>query len=135
VYPFVFLDAIHYKVKENHQYVTKAAYVVLGIHGGGGSASFHYISRPLLTTEEVKKVVRPHQLVLSRHDPAILYAPDISKTIFNEMLGMGDKEHNIRLSIIRNDRRAERYIRAPQLWGVWKAYEHQPVPQGVPTLT
>ena len=31
VYPFVFMDAIHYKVKENHQYVTKAAYVVLGI--------------------------------------------------------------------------------------------------------
>lgn len=31
VYPFVFLDAIHYKVKENHAYVTKAAYVVLGI--------------------------------------------------------------------------------------------------------
>ncbi len=31
VYPFVFLDAIHYKVKENHQYVTKASYVVLGI--------------------------------------------------------------------------------------------------------
>jgi transposase-like protein len=29
VYPFVFMDAIHYKVKENHQYVTKAAYVVL----------------------------------------------------------------------------------------------------------
>ena len=31
VYPFVFLDAIHYKVKENHQFQTKAAYVVLGI--------------------------------------------------------------------------------------------------------
>ena len=31
VYPFVFLDAIHYKVKENHQYQTKAAYVVLGV--------------------------------------------------------------------------------------------------------
>ncbi len=31
VYPFVFLDAIHYKVKKNHQYQTKAAYVVLGI--------------------------------------------------------------------------------------------------------
>lgn len=28
VYPFVFMDAIHYKVKENHRYVTKAAYVV-----------------------------------------------------------------------------------------------------------
>lgn len=35
VYPFVFLDAIHYKVKENHQYVTKAAYVVLGINRDG----------------------------------------------------------------------------------------------------
>ncbi len=31
VYPFVFLDAIHYKVKENHQCQTKTAYVVLGI--------------------------------------------------------------------------------------------------------
>ena len=30
VYPFVFLDAIHYKVKQDHQYQTKAAYVVLG---------------------------------------------------------------------------------------------------------
>jgi transposase-like protein len=35
IYPFVFLDAIHYKVKENHQYVTKAAYVVLGINTDG----------------------------------------------------------------------------------------------------
>ncbi len=31
VYPFVFMDAIHYKVREDHHYVTKAAYVVLGI--------------------------------------------------------------------------------------------------------
>ena len=31
VYPFIFMDAIHYKVKENHQYIIKAAYVVLGI--------------------------------------------------------------------------------------------------------
>ena len=31
VYPFVFLDAIYYKVKQDHQYQTKAAYVVLGI--------------------------------------------------------------------------------------------------------
>ena len=31
VYPFIFMDAIHYKVKEDHRYETKAAYVVLGI--------------------------------------------------------------------------------------------------------
>ena len=36
IYPFVFMDAIHYKVKENNQYVTKAAYVVLGITLEGG---------------------------------------------------------------------------------------------------
>ena len=36
VYPFVFMDAIHYKVKEDHQYITKAAYVVLGINMEGG---------------------------------------------------------------------------------------------------
>ena len=35
IYPFVFMDAIHYKVKENHQYVTKAAYAVLGINMDG----------------------------------------------------------------------------------------------------
>ena len=35
VYPFVFMDAIHYKVKENHQYVTKTTYVVLGINMDG----------------------------------------------------------------------------------------------------
>ena len=35
VYPFIFMDAIHYKVKENHQYITKAAYIVLGIQMDG----------------------------------------------------------------------------------------------------
>lgn len=35
VYPFVFMDAIHYKVKEDHRYITKAAYVVLGIQMDG----------------------------------------------------------------------------------------------------
>lgn len=35
VYPFVFMDAIHYKVKEDHQIITKAAYVVLGVTQDG----------------------------------------------------------------------------------------------------
>ena len=30
-YPLVFIDAIHYKIREDHQVVTKAAYVILGI--------------------------------------------------------------------------------------------------------
>lgn len=31
IYPFIFMDAIHYKVKQDHQYVSKAAYAVLGV--------------------------------------------------------------------------------------------------------
>jgi len=31
VYPFVFLDAIHYKVKEDGRYISKAFYTVLGV--------------------------------------------------------------------------------------------------------
>jgi len=31
VYPFIWLDAIHYKIKEEGRYVTKAVYTVLGI--------------------------------------------------------------------------------------------------------
>ncbi|MEC9491120.1 IS256 family transposase [Flexistipes sp.] len=32
VYPFVWLDAIHYKIKENGRYVNKAVYTILGIN-------------------------------------------------------------------------------------------------------
>lgn len=32
VYPFVFMDAIHYKIKENGKYVNKAVYTILGIN-------------------------------------------------------------------------------------------------------
>ena len=35
VYPFVFLDAIHYKVKEEGRYIAKAFYTVLGVRVDG----------------------------------------------------------------------------------------------------
>jgi putative transposase len=34
-YPFVFMDAIHYKVKQNNRIVSKAAYVVIGVDEDG----------------------------------------------------------------------------------------------------
>jgi transposase-like protein len=34
-YPFIFMDAIHYKIRDNHQVVSKAAYVVLGVNAEG----------------------------------------------------------------------------------------------------
>ena len=35
VYPFVFMDAIHYKVKEDFKIKNKAAYVILGVNKDG----------------------------------------------------------------------------------------------------
>ena len=106
-------------------YTTKSPNLSAPLEGTrGGSASFNYTSRPLLTPEEVKKIMRPYQLVQSRSDPALLYGPDISKTLFNKMLGMGDENHNVSLSIKRHGRRPERRIRAPQLWGIWDKYRN-----------
>ena len=34
-YPFIFMDAIRYKLRENHQIISKAAYVVLGVNADG----------------------------------------------------------------------------------------------------
>ena len=35
VYPFVFLDAIHYKIKEDGRYISKAFYTILGVRVDG----------------------------------------------------------------------------------------------------
>jgi transposase-like protein len=35
IYPFVWLDAIHYKIKENGKYVSKAVYTILGVRLDG----------------------------------------------------------------------------------------------------
>ena len=35
VYPFVWLDAIHYKIKENGRYTSKAVYTILGVNIDG----------------------------------------------------------------------------------------------------
>lgn len=35
IYPFVFLDAVHFKVREDNRVVSKAAYVVLGVNADG----------------------------------------------------------------------------------------------------
>ena len=35
VYPFVFIDAVHFSVKEDSRIVKKAAYIVLGINDEG----------------------------------------------------------------------------------------------------
>jgi type IV secretion system protein VirD4 len=89
-------------------------------------SSSHNISltgRELLTSGEIKKIKRPYSLVTSRNDPAIHYAPDLSKWYFNTLLGMGDEEHNRRIRLARENLRPARKVTGnPELWGIWDKY-------------
>ena len=89
--------------------------------GGNSSASYNLTGRDLLTPEEICRIDRPWQLVMSRADPAVMFAPDISQTFFNDLYGMGDIEHNKRL---RKYRDAQRPVRASTVsyWDGYKAY-------------
>lgn len=78
--------------------------------GGNVSTSYNLTGRNLLEISEIKQLNRPYQLVTSRNSPGVFYAPDISETIFNKLLGMGDKKHNIALTQKRGERREARNI-------------------------
>lgn len=89
--------------------------------GGQSSASYNFTGRDLLTPEELRRIRRPWQLVMSRADPAVMYAPDISKTFFNTLYGMGSKDHNQKLRIYRNNQRPTRTA-AVSYWDGYKKY-------------
>lgn len=74
----------------------------------GESASYSLTGRDLLTVDEIKRIKRPYQLVMSSVDPCIMYAPDLSKTIFNDLLGLGSKRHNSKVIELRQGRRISR---------------------------
>jgi len=95
-----------------------------GSTGGNMSASYNFTGRDLLMPGEIKKITRPYQLVTSNSDPAIMYAPDISKTVFNEMFGLGSKEHNLQVIMARQARRPERKPE-PKYWGIWEFYTNR----------
>ena len=64
----------------------------------GGSGGYGLTGRRLLMPEEIGRLDRPYQLVSARGGRhAVLYAPDISQTPLNRLLGMGGQEHNRRL--------------------------------------
>lgn len=91
-------------------------------------SSSHSVSlseRKLLNTDEVRRVKRPYQIITSRNHPAMMYAPDLSKWLFNKMLGLGDEEHNRR---VREERENKRPIitdvkQEILLWNIWVYYQ------------
>ncbi len=90
-------------------------------------SSSHNISltgRELLTPDEIKKIKRPYSLVTSRNDPAVFYAPDLTKWYFNTLLGLGNKEHNRLVRMARENLRPGRNVSPKlELWGIWDAYK------------
>lgn len=93
-----------------------------GSTGGNASASYNLTGRDLLMPDEIKRIKRPYQMVTSRAAPCIMYAPDLSKTIWNDMLGLGDESHNSQVIMSRNTRRPIRKIETAY-WGIWKIYQ------------
>lgn len=92
-----------------------------GSTGGNSSASYSLTGRELLMPDEIGRLDRPWQLVMGRGAPAILYAPDISKTIFNALYGLGNKKHNQKVLIYRSSARPERSV-SVSYWDGWKKY-------------
>ena len=87
------------------------------------SHSINLTHRALLTVDEIRLIKRPNVLVTSRTHPAIMEAPDVAKCHFNQLFGMGDKEHNRR---IREEREQERPQRESKntidTWNIWEYY-------------
>lgn len=106
------------------QYTTKST-AQSGSSHGGQSASYNLIGRALLTSDEIARINRPYQLVTSRAAPAIMYAPDLSKTIFQKIYGTGSPEYNRQLMVTRLHRRDERTEEKNAFWGIWTAYVQQ----------
>ncbi len=88
------------------------------------SSSMSLISRKLLTPDEVMKIESPYALVmLAGKPPAIMHLPDISKTHFNKLNGMGTKAENLQLRIERENNRETKEISQIKLWDIWNEYK------------
>lgn len=123
---------------------TCSAYQLSSQHGKyvnpSSSSSISLVARDLLTTDEIRRVSRPYQIVVSRSHPAMMLSPDLSKWYFNQMLGLGDKEHNRK---VREERERKRPIISDfkgeiPLWNIWVYYikdlmmKEQQKQQGMP---
>ena len=107
---------------------TTSAYQLSSQHGRyvnpSSSHSISLVARELLTTDEIRRISRPDQIVISRAHPALMYAPDLSQWYFNRMCGLGDPEHN---RLVREAREKARPILSEKtmdipLWNIWVYY-------------
>jgi type IV secretion system protein VirD4 len=86
------------------------------------SQNVNLVGRRLLFASELGRFGRPYQIVMTAGNPAVMYSPDLSKWLFNELLGLGSPKHNKRLiAHCKNSRPDVAKNDEPQeLWGIWK---------------
>ena len=82
------------------------------------------MARELLTTDEIRRILRPYQLVLSRQYPAMMNAPDLTEWYFNQMCGLENQEHNRAVREVREQARPILSSRTEEipLWNIWVYY-------------
>lgn len=89
------------------------------------STSSNMTGRDLLTVEELMRVKYPYALVMKTGEhPRITCLPDLSQYRINEILGLGNEEHNRRIVKEREARREARDVETKiPLWGIWDKYK------------
>ncbi len=103
-----------YQLSSNHQRHTTPS----------SSHSLSLVSRELLTTDEIRRITRPYQIVMGRNFPCMSIADDLSKWYFNTMCGLGGKEHNRILRQKRENKRHKININSEvELWNIWILYK------------
>lgn len=85
------------------------------------SHSLSLVLRELLTTDEIRRINRPYQIVIRKNFHCMSIADDLSKWHFNTMCGLGGKEHN---RVVRqkrkNKRDAKNLNKEIELWEIYK---------------
>lgn len=95
---------------------------ISGSSNGQRSASYNLAGRALMTPDEIHKhIQRPYQLVLTPGDPAMMYAPDLSQTIWNAAFGMDTEDYNQKMTMLR-DRDQTVHDGTTSFWGIWNQY-------------
>lgn len=107
VYPFVWLDAVHYKIKEDGRYVNKAVYTVLGLNVEGHK---ELLGLYLSESEGARYWLEVLTDLANRGVKDILIACIDGLTGFEEALGSIFPQTEIQLCVIHQIRNSLRYV-------------------------
>lgn len=90
------------------------------------SSSASLAGRALLEPNEIGKIKAPWAIAtIAGEYPGMMKLPDLTKYRLNDMLGLGDEEHNTKIIMEREAARPMRDIPELKLWGIWEQLKEQ----------